>query len=264
MSTVSPPSRSELLRELASLLLDDEIDGTLAVALADYTDDGPFDLSVRALPSTDPISALFGFRAPDEWVAFGVVTSGTARHLDADDLAPIPVRVAHLLDRRGVEVSLAKTGDGASPMLFDRCGPSTSIGRVPDTCRRVLGLATSPPDTDPQLLWALDWLDRVLAEVLGRDLGSPPPAWTQIHHLHRGRSSISAPWSIVRRECAAGQLEIGRLPARDAEWMDDGMFSRQVITAYPELSDVLIDLAELLPSETWHKIVARLHRDHVL
>ena len=28
-------------------------------------------------------------------------------------------------------------------------------GRVPDTCRRVLGLPTSPPDADPQVLWGL-------------------------------------------------------------------------------------------------------------
>ena len=64
MSTVSPPSRSELLRELASMLLDDQIEGTLAVALAGYTDDGVIDLSVRPLPSIDPISALYGFQCP--------------------------------------------------------------------------------------------------------------------------------------------------------------------------------------------------------
>ena len=264
MSTVSPPSRSELLRELASMLLDDQIDGTLAVALAGCTDDGVIDLSVRPLPSIDPIGALYGFRAPTEWIAFGVVTSGTAHHLDNDEVSPFAVRVAHFLDRRGLEVSLAKTNDGAAPVLVDVVGPPTVVGRVPDTCRRVLGLPTAPPEHDSQLLWALDWLDRVLGEVLVRDLGAPPLAWPTIEQLHRGRPSSSAPWSILRRECAVGQLDLGLLAASDADWMDDGMFSRQAIAAYRELREVVVDLAELLPTATWQKIMARLHRDRVL
>ncbi|TML14172.1 MAG: hypothetical protein E6G39_08795 [Actinobacteria bacterium] len=264
MSTVSPRSRSELLREIASLLLDDEIEGPLAVALADYSDGGPFDLSVRALPSNDPITALFGFLAPDEWVVFGVVTGGSAHHLDTCDGEPIPVRVAYLLDRRGLEVSVAKTGDAGAPMLIDLYGDPASLGRVPDTCRRVLGLPTSPPEADTQLLWALDWLDRVIADVIGRDLGAPPLGWRAIDLLHRGRPSRVAPWSIIRRECAAGLLEIGGISASDAQWMDDGMFSRQALAEYPELCETLVDLTALLPEETWHKMVDRLQRDHVV
>jgi len=264
MSTVFPPSRSELLRELASMLLDDQIEGTLAVALADYTDDGVIDLSVRPLPSIDPIGALYGFRAPAEWLAFGVVTSGTARHLDDHDVSPIDVRVAHFLDRGGVEVSIATNGNGAAPVLVDLCGPPTVSGRVPDACRRVLGLPTSPPGQDPQLLWALDWLDRILAEVLGRDLDSPPLAWPAIERLYRGRPSDSAPWSILRRECASGQLGLDMLYPSDAEWMDDGMFSRQAIAAFCDLRETVVDLAELLPDDTWLEIVARLHIDRFL
>ena len=264
MSTVSPPSRSELLRELASMLLDDQLDGTLAVALAGYSDDGVIDLSVRPLPSIDPIGALYGFRAPAEWIAFGVVTSGTAQHLDNDDVGPFDVRVVYFLDRRGLEVSLAKADDGRAPVLVDVIGPPTVVGRVPDTCRRVLGLPTSPPDRDPQLLWALDWLDRILTKVLDRDLDSSPLGWPEIEQLHRGCPSASAPWSILRRQCAAGLLDLGTLSASDAEWMDDGMFSRQALAAYLDLREVVVDLAELLPAETWHKIVVRLHLDHFL
>ena len=258
MSTVSPPSRSELLRELASMLLDDQIDGTLAVALAGYSDDGVIDLSVKPLPSIDPITSLYGFRAPPEWLAFGVVTSGTARHLDDRDAAPLDVRVAHFLDRRGIEVSLAKTAIGEAPVVVDLCGPPTVTGRVPDACRRVLGLPTAPPDHDPQVLWAVDWLDRILAMLLDRDLDSKPPAWPAIEQLYRGRPSDSAPWSILRRECAAGHLPLDLLFPGEAEWMDDGMFSRQAIAAYCDLRETIVDLAELLPGETWQQIVARL------
>ena len=95
------------------------------------------------------------------------------------------------------------------------------------------GLPTPPPDQDPQLLWALDWLDRILTEVLVRDLDAPPLAWPAIERLYRGRPSDSAPWSILRRECVAGQLGLDLLYASDAEWMDDGMFSRQAHRGIP-------------------------------
>jgi hypothetical protein len=263
MSTVSPPSRAALLRELASMFLDDQIDGTLAVALANYADDGYIDLSVRPLPSLDPVGALYGFRAPDEWVAFGIVTSGEAHHLDDRDTEPFDIRLVYFLDRRGLEVSLAKAGPGGAPVLVDVIGPPSVLGRVPDTCRRVLGLPTAPPAHDPQLLWALDWLDRVLTLVLDRDLDSTPLSWSAIEQLHRGRPSDSAPWSILRRECAAGELGLDSLSASDAEWMDDGMFSRQALAAYLDLREVISDLAELVPADTWHKIVARLHLEHI-
>jgi hypothetical protein len=260
MSTFSPPPRSELVHELAAMLLDDQIDGPLAVALAAYSHDGHIDLSVRALPEVDPIGSLFGFHAPDDWLAFGVVTGGTARHFDAADGEPMHVRMSYLLDRHGFEASVART-DRSSPPLVDVCGEPITLGRIPDTCRRVLGIPTAPPDADPQLLWGLDWLDAILSSAVGRDLGSAPLAWSQIRKLHRGRASHSAPWSILRRECAAGHLDIGELSARDADWMDDGMFSRQAIAAYPELIDLLIDLAELLPSETVHNIIDQLDID---
>jgi len=38
----------------------------------------------------------------------------------------------------------------------------------------------------------------------------------------------------------------------------------QALAAYLDVRDVVADLAELLPGETWHKLVARLHLDHFL
>jgi len=259
MSTFSPPPRSEL-HELASMLLDDQIDGPLAVAIAAYSHDGHIDLSVRALPSVDPIGSLFGFYAPDPWLAFGVAMRGTAHHVDIPDDAAIPVRISYLLDRKGFEVSVARA-EGTSPLLVDLSGDPATLGRVPDTCRRVLGLPTEPADADPQLLWGLDWLDRILASVVSRDLGSLPLTWPEVRQLHRGRTSRHAPWSIVRRECAAGQLDVAGIPPYVAEWMDDGMFSRQAIASYPDLIDLLRDLGELLPSETVHYIIEQLDAD---
>ena len=262
MSTELPPSRPELLRALASILLDDQIDDTLAVALTDdCAEAAAFDLFVRALPSTDPIGSLYCFRAPDDWDAFGVVTSGTAHTVDRPDEPPRRVRVAHLVDRDGVEVSMAKPEDATAPMIVDLCGAPDTAGRVPDTCRRVLGLPTRPPMADPTTLFTVDWLDRVLAEVLRRDLGAPPLSWHAVDRLHRGRNADVAPWSIVRRECAAGQLAIAGVTPAIAEWMDDGMFSRQAIAAYPELRELAADLSELLPDDVWRRLADRLQRD---
>ena len=263
MSIHLPPSRPELFRALASILLDDQLDDTLAVALADdCAESGAVDLFVRALPSDDPIGSLYGFRAPAEWDAFGVVASGTAHTIDWPGDAPLRVRVVHLLDRHGVEVSMAKPeGTASAAMIVDLCGAPDSAGRVPDTCRRVLGLPTRPPVAQPTTLWAVDWLDRVLAEVLRRDLGAPPLSWPAVERLHRGRNPDIAPWSILRRECAAGQLAIAGISPAVAEWMDDGLFSRQVIAAYPELHELVADLADLLPAEVWRQLVDRIEHD---
>jgi hypothetical protein len=251
-----------LLRALASILLDDQLDETLAVALTDEcADSGAFDLFVRALPLIDPIGSLYGFRAPAAWDAFGVVASGTAQAVDRPGDAPRRVRVVHLLDRHGIEVSMAKAEGTTAPMIVDLCGAPDTAGRVPDTCRRVLGLPTRPPTVPTAALWAVDWLDRVLAEVLGRDLGAPPLSWPAVERLHRRRDGDVAPWSILRRECAAGQLTIGGVTPAIAAWMDDGLFSRQVIAAYPELHELVADLADLLPAEVWRQLVDRIEHD---
>jgi hypothetical protein len=272
MSTELPSSRLELLHALASILLDDQIEGTFAFALSDDANEpGAFNLFLRELAANDPIGSLYGFRAPPEWDAFGVVTSGTARPVGVgDDRPPRAVRVVYLLDRRGDEVSMAKdasdTNDrhAARPMLVDLCGPPETCGRVPDTCRRVLGLPTPPPSFDPASFWSIDWLDRVLTEVLRRDLDAPRLSWSAVERLHRGRSSDVAPWAILRRECASGQLAIGGLSPSTATWMDDGMFSRQVVASYPELHELLADLADLLPVEVWQKLVDRLRREQLV
>jgi hypothetical protein len=263
MSLDLPPARGELLRALGSILLDERINGSFAIALTDDLDEpGALDLLLRDLPADDPIGALLGFRAPDAWDAFGVITSGTARELSGP-APPRPVRVVHMIDRHGVEVSLAiDTSDvpGGRPAIVDLSGPPQSCGRVPDTCRRVLGLPTPPPVDDPSRFWTVDWLDRVLAEVLRRDLGAPPITWEAVERLHRGRHPDVAPWAILRRECAAGQLSVGGLSSSAASWMDDGMFSRQVVAAYPECDELVADLSELLPPAVWQKVLARLQR----
>ena len=135
-----------------------------------------------------------------------------------------------------------------SPMRAGGC--SVFPRRRPATTRNCCGRSTGSTSSSPK--------------CSSRDLDSPPLAWPAVERLYRGRPSDSAPWSILRRECAAGHLPIDLLFPTDAEWMDDGMFSRQAIAEYCDLRETVVDLAELLPGETWEMIVARLHLDHLL
>jgi hypothetical protein len=104
----------------------------------------------------------------------------------------------------------------------------------------------------------------VLAEVLRRDLDAPPLTWAAVEQLHRGRDGVEAPWAILRRECAGGLLAVGGVSPATAAWMDDGMFSRQVLAAYPDLHELVADLAALLPANVWQQLVERLRREQLV
>ena len=80
MSTVWPPSRSELLRELASMLLDDEIDVTLAVALGG--------LHRRRVHSTSPCGPCRQLIRSALCTAFGAHRVGRVRCRDRRHGAP--------------------------------------------------------------------------------------------------------------------------------------------------------------------------------
>lgn len=57
-------------------------------------------------------------------------------------------------------------------------------------------------------------------------------------------------WSQLREQCAHGSwVELG-CPPDLAEWMDDGMFSRWCSANFPEPLEVLVELSELVASET--------------
>ena len=59
-----------------------------------------FDLGIRPLEDDrSVVEALSGFCAPSEWMAIGVVTEGTARHLVDTTSERRRVRCVHLVDR---------------------------------------------------------------------------------------------------------------------------------------------------------------------
>lgn len=248
MSLRPSPCPPPILRALVEIFADRELPEPIAFAIA-RTSDQAVDVAVKPLPATDPVGSLYGFVAPGEWQSFGIATGGTAFHFDAPG-ERVRVHIVHAVDRSGAELTVARGG-----LELDA---EPAVGRVPEICRRVLSLPTAPPTAPTDELWALDWLDRMLAEVLARDLGEPPPSWTALRRLDRRRPASEFPWAILRRLCSDGSLSIGGVPPYQAAWMDDGMFSREVIAAYPERDEMLADLAELLPAATVERIRRRL------
>jgi hypothetical protein len=201
------------------------------------------------LADRDVVRALAGFRAPPQWRAFGVVAPAQARRLD-DARPPSRVTIAVLASRDGTTVSAL---DGlATP---DEPGE----GRLLDACLRVLDLPTAPPQHSTALWSALHWLDAVLATVLAADLGERP-SWAELAALDVASAYATRPWRDARDACAVGRLGVPGIDPAAAEWMDDGMFSREAISAYPPMLEMLTDLDALLPAATFAPLLAAFGR----
>jgi hypothetical protein len=204
---------------------------------------GAFELALRPLDGDDVVRALAGFCAPAAWQAFGIVAPARAQPLDTDD-PPRPVVLAVFADRNGHRLDALKGFHGPGIV------PGEGEGRLLDACRRVLGLPTPAVEHRVALWLAFDWLDRTLAAVLAADIGEPPD-WPTIAALDPGPMYAGLSWAQLRHGCASGALAVLGVDPVGAEWMDDGMFSREAIAAYPPLLELLHDLSELLPTASY-------------
>jgi hypothetical protein len=219
------------------------------------------ELALHPLWGPDPVGDLFGFVAPPAWSAFGVVASGRTRalsgptpHPDADQA----VLVGLLISRRGQAAGLTW-----APHPLDTSGES-AIGRIPDACRRSLGLATQAPQASVIELWATLWLERVLSEALAQprartwdEVAWSFPAFGVLSGSRSSSPSLDSvvaagqaarvwSWEDLRRLHAAGTVASFGIDPADAAWMDEGMFSREALGGLPSLGDLVIELGDLL------------------
>ena len=235
------------------------------------------DLAIRHLDVADPVEALIGYTAPADWSAFGIVTRGRSRPLIDDgphpradpDEPPSPVRIALVVDRSGWAASGLRTLDG--PFIV-RADGGDVIGRVPDACRRVLGLGTPPPDDPVEHFFALLWLDHVLAAAAARP---GRLTWAEAVDLHFGAGLVTdlaptsdGPWALspdeaimvghaltgeqtswrfVREQAARLTERNDLFDPRAAAWMDDGMFSREMLGGFPPTGLMLEALGQVAP-----------------
>ena len=101
-----------------------------------------------------------------------MAASSTARPLDRGR-ERWPVTFVHLVARDGTTVDLLDDGHGTRHVT----GPDHEVhtGRVPDLCRRMLGLATAPP-ADGLVPMLVDlWFRELLAAAADR----PELAWAE-------------------------------------------------------------------------------------
>jgi hypothetical protein len=216
-----------------------------------------------------PLDLLLGFVAPVHWWALGVSSCGRQHPIGGDGRvlrsAGSPrVRITVLIDRSGRGAGLLRRGDERTAL------PGPPDGTVADACRRALGLETAPPPPTTVGLWTRCWLDRVvdtLARSSGAGAGPGPPTWRDLTRLHPA-SSVAAtwwsgiglgpdadaladatrmladawPWGRLRADPAVVDVP-GPVPdPRVVAWMDDGMWARWLLAAFPALAD-LVDAA---------------------
>jgi len=258
-----PPSRDVLLQQLTDVLARSGHVGLTAVGVSFV--DGDIELALKALDCHDVVQGLAGFRAPAAWDAFALVARATARHIERRAWSQA-VTVAVLASRDGGTASAVRrlhadgddtSGEPRDELLDKLERVNGGEGRVLDTCRRVLGLPTAPPTHTTALWSAIHWVDAALSAVLAAELGTKP-SWQELRRLDRGRRHAEWPWSLLRADCAAGRLRIPTISRDAAAWMDDGMFSREVMTAYPPVAEMVADLRELLPRDTYNRLLAAI------
>lgn len=215
---------------------------------------------VERLDDRDAVRALRGRTATSDVVAVGFVAPAHITPVECSN-APTDGVVCHVLTRDGRSVTIVR-----APDMVRAFGPTDAVqtGRVPDSCRRILGLPTEPPAATMLEFVVASWLE----VVLRRALVEPTIAWAEVVSLHPAAASLTSDPSAAEVVRATADLAasldwerfrtviatIGGFPFDDdaeatAAWMDTGMFSRW---ALDELGDPgsLLDLLEstLAPS----------------
>lgn len=190
-----------------------------------------------------------------------------------------PVVITTLVDRSGRGAGLMRHGSTAT--RFD----DAPEGIVGDACRRALGLPTPAPPRSTAELWLRMWLDRVVETVAFADEPDRWHTWDAITALHPaapgsllglpvrqspdgsrapvvGSPSLADPealgqatlmlaearsWELLRREPELVDIGGPPLSRELADWMDDGMFARVLLSELASLSLLAKTAHSLLP-----------------
>lgn len=223
--------------------------------------DGGIELATT--PVDDLYAAVIGSDVADHWHGAGVLVAGRARAMVAPD-DPRPVgealgsAVSALVVWRDGTTASALSIDGGTPTVSveepDTARDERCLGRLVDVVRRSLRLPTAAPVAPVTELVTRLWLHRLLAVATAGHA-------VEVSTAVALEPPLPASWEGCRQQCASGSWpEIGVGPA-DAAWMDEGIFSREALAAFPDPAEVLAHLAELLPDASWQEIHALLAGD---
>ena len=202
----------------------------------------------------DPIDVLVGRIAPADTLAVGLRAPAHIHHLDTQRPAT-PGRVLHLVTTTGTSVTLLPATEPVERFIGPTGAPL--IGRVPEACRRQLGLPTPPPPPVEVTTIVDLWLTRLTAAAVRGDAAhwtdavallpaAPGPTVTPAdaaRALHHAAARWS--WEQLRRAAEGGSTGwvAGCLDAATAGWMDEGMFARWIIGELPS-AEILLEVLD--------------------
>lgn len=207
-----------------------------------------------------PENALLGFDLARKYSAIAVVASSviatppTQHHEDA--------ALAIAVSRTDEVVSLIAT---PSRGVIETGAPQ---GWLIDACRRSVGLAAAPCDVAPLAFPIALWLDRLMVAILSDrapdplrwveavDLCPIPTAWRSADPIDLGTTlgSTTRSWRALRLATCQGAVAPVGVSARWARWMDDAMFARWCLGAFPDLANLRADVEFLAPPEVVENI----------
>jgi hypothetical protein len=171
----------------------------------------------------------------------------------------VPSRLTILVARHGT--ALALYGSPGSPAARTLRSRAEQRGRLLDPLRRVLGLATAPPEWSSEVLWHAAWVERLVSRSI--DVAATTPlgvgeamlchpavtrldrcdaeAVTDAQDLRRATSDIAArwPWARIRRAAQRGDRIDKGISPHDAHWLDVGAFARATMEGFLDHSAAL-------------------------
>ena len=280
---------TELAKELSSPERHDVLPLVIGVSCLESD---TVSLHIPENPPEDVVETLFGFAAPPSWDALIVVAHGRA-YCDGEE--EDDVTVGYGLGRNGEEVSVLHRKTevlvstlAAEGRVLDCCrrafGMSTPpaqesivelfvaswLGRI----FRAAGGDTSDwgdeasrwgDEADQQAqsvqssesVATLDWPSLAMLHPLieesntaESEILSPGDIGTRAKELCRNGS-----WSRLRGAVASGEMPHSSITSEQAAWMDDSMFARWCLAAFPDNNELAGRLGELLPTELHQEVL---------
>lgn len=268
---------TELVEELSSPDRPDVL--PLIVGVSDLEAD-TVSLHVPDEAPNDVVEALFGFVAPQEWDALIVVAHGVAY---SESEKGDNITIGYGVGRKGEEVSVLRRE--ADVMVSSL----PAEGRVLDCCHRAFALSTPPAQENIVELFISSWLSRIFRATGGDsttdgeagaeevrksdDLESEILGWpllVKLHPLIEEEGGYLSPidvgiqtrelcqkgsWGRLRRAVETGDMSHSSITSEQAGWMDDSMFARWCLAAFPDSEELADRLYELLPAELYQMVM---------
>ena len=282
---------TELAKELSSPERHDVLPLVIGVSCLESD---TVSLHIPEKPPEDVVETLFGFVAPPSWDALIVVAHGRA-YCDGEEEDDVTVGYGLGRNGEEVSVLHRKTEVLVSTLsaegrVLDCCrrafGMSTppaqegivelfiaswlgrifraaggDIGDWSDEASR-WGDEASRYEVSQQAqslgsVAALDWpslakLHPLIEEsdTAQSDILSPEDIGTRARELCRNGS-----WSRLRGAVASGEMPHSSITSEQAAWMDDSMFARWCLAAFPDSNELAGRLGELLTTELHQKLM---------